>query len=172
MSTQQDSLASGERSAPAISRRSAELAVGFVVAAFGLLAIVSNYLIGAGWAEDGPQAGYFPLRMGVAIFIASIVVIVQAVRKNDRSAFVERAQLKLVATVLLPLVVYIAAIKVTGIYVASALFIGIFMTLVGKFHWWKSAATGVGINLALFWVFEIMFKVPLPKGPLEQLLGY
>lgn len=162
----------GPDPATAISRRSAEIAVAAVVAAFGLLAIVSNYLLGAGWAEDGPQAGYFPLRMGVAICIASLVVLVQALRKNDRSAFVERAQLKLVATLFLPLVVYIASIKLIGIYVASALFIGIFMKLVGKFNWWKSAAAGIGINLVLFWVFEIMFMVPLPKGPLEHLLGY
>jgi hypothetical protein len=159
-------------SAAVITKRSAEIAVGVIVAAFALLAIASNYQLGAGWAEDGPQAGYFPLRMGVAILVASIVVIAQAVRKNDRSAFVEQAQLKLVATVLLPLVVYIAAIKFTGIYVASALFIGIFMTLVGKFHWLRSAVTGIVINLVLFWIFEIMFKVPLPKGPLEHLLGY
>jgi hypothetical protein len=172
MSIEQTSLDGPGHSATAITRRTAELVVGCIIAAFGLTAIVSNYLLGAGWAEDGPQAGYFPLRMGVAIFIASIVVIVQALRKNDRSAFVEREQLKLVATVLLPLIVYIAAIKFTGIYVASALFIGIFMRLVGKFSWWKSAAAGIGINLVLFWVFEIMFKVPLPKGPLEQLLGY
>jgi hypothetical protein len=168
----EESVDNVEHTEAAISRRSAEIGVGVIVAAFGLLAIVSNYMLGAGWAEDGPQAGYFPMRMGVAIFIASIFVIIQAWRKNDRSAFVERGQLKLVATVLLPLIVYIAAIRFVGIYVASALFIGIFMSLVGKFSWWKSAVAGIGINLVLFWVFEIMFKVPLPKGPLEQLFGY
>lgn len=172
MSTQQESHEHAARSATAITKRSAELAVGLLVAAFALMAIVSNYLLGAGWAEDGPQAGYFPLRMGIAIFIASIVVIVQAVRKNDRSAFVERAQLKLVAIVLVPLTVHIASIQLVGMYVASTVFIALFMTLVGKFSWWKSAATGVGINLVLFWVFEIFFMVPLPKGPLERLLGY
>ena len=172
MSTQQESPLAVEPSATAITRRTAEIAVGFVVGAFGLLAIVSNYLLGAGWAEDGPEAGYFPFRMGIAIFIASIAVIVQAVRKNDRSAFVERGQLKLVAIVLVPLTVHIASIQFIGIYVASALFIGIFMRFVGKFSWWKSAVTGVGINLVWFWVFEILFMVPLPKGPLEHLLGY
>jgi putative tricarboxylic transport membrane protein len=172
MSNQEEIHGSVEPSAAVITKRSAEIGVGVIVAAFALLAIVSNYQLGAGWAEDGPQAGYFPLRMGVAILIASIVVIVQAVRKNDRSAFVEHTQLKLVATVLLPLVVYIAAIKFVGIYVASALFIGIFMTLVGKFSWWRSAITGIAINVVLFWIFEIMFMVPLPKGPLEHLLGY
>jgi putative tricarboxylic transport membrane protein len=172
MSTQEEIHGSVAPSATVVTRRSAEIAVGIVVAAFGLLAIVSNYQLGAGWAEDGPQAGYFPLRMGVAILIASIAVVIQALRKNDRTAFIEHTQLKLVATVLLPLVVYIGAVQFIGIYVASALFISIFMWLVGKFSWWRSAVTGVGVSLVLFWIFEIMFTVPLPKGPLEHLFGY
>jgi hypothetical protein len=159
-------------SATVITKRTAEIVVGIVVAAFALLAIVSNYQLGAGWAEDGPQAGYFPMRMGLAILLASIVVVVQAVRKNDRSAFLEHTQFKLVAIVLLPLIVYISAVQFIGIYVASALFIGIFMWLVGKFSWVRSAITGVSVSLVLFWIFEIMFTVPLPKGPLENLLGY
>jgi len=172
MSTQEDLHGSVAPSATVITKRTAEIAVGVVVAAFALLAIVSNYQLGAGWAEDGPQAGYFPLRMGLAILLASIVVIIQALRKNDRSAFLEREQLKLVATVLLPLILYIAALQFIGVYVASALFIGIFMWLVGKFTWYRSAITGLGVSLVLFWIFEIMFTVPLPKGPLEQLFGY
>jgi putative tricarboxylic transport membrane protein len=172
MSTQEEIHGSVEPSPAVITKRTAEIAVGFIVMAFALLAIITNYRLGAGWGEEGPQAGYFPLRMGVAIFIASIVVIVQAFAKNDRSPFVEQTQLKLVATVLLPLILYIAAIKFIGIYVASALFIGIFMRLVGKFGWPRSVVTAIIINLVLFWTFEIMFKVPLPKGPLEHLLGY
>jgi putative tricarboxylic transport membrane protein len=172
MSDQEQGHDSVASSAAVITRRSAEIAVGIFIGAFALMAIISNYQLGAGWADDGPQAGYFPLRMGVAILVASIVVLIQAVRKNDRSAFVEHAQLKLVATVLLPLIVYIAAIGFIGIYVASALFTGIFMRLVGKFNWWRSTITGAGMSLVLFWVFEILFLVPLPKGPLEQLFGY
>jgi putative tricarboxylic transport membrane protein len=172
MATQEEIHGSVAPSATVLTKRTAEIAVGIVVAAFGLLAIVSNYQLGAGWAEDGPQAGYFPLRMGVAILLASILVIVQALRKNDRTAFLEREQLKLVATVLLPLILYIAALQFIGVYVASALFIGIFMWLVGKFTWYRSAITGVSVSLVLFWIFEIMFTVPLPKGPLEQLFGY
>jgi hypothetical protein len=163
--------AAGE-SDTAVTRRTAELVIGVLLALFGLLAIVSNYQIGAGWASDGPQAGYFPLRMGVIILFCSIIVIAQALAKNDRSAFVERAQLRLVATVLLPLIVYVAAIQFTGIYVASAIFIGAFMAFIGKFSWWKAAGVGAGFSLALFWIFEFMFQVPLPKGPIEALFGF
>ena len=65
-----------------------------------------------------------------------------------------------------------AALQMIGIYVASSLFIGIFMWLVGKFGPLRSAITGIGVSLVLFWIFEIMFTVPLPKGPLEQMFGY
>jgi putative tricarboxylic transport membrane protein len=156
----------------AITIRTVELIVGGLLAALALLVIWSNYRLGAGWAPDGPQSGYFPFRLGIVILLASITIIIQAILKADRSAFVERAQLKLVAIVLLPLVVYVAAIQGLGIYVPSALFIGIFMMAVGKFSWWKAIVTGVGTALVIFWIFELQFQVPLPKGPLEQLFGF
>ncbi len=161
-----------EGSEAAITIRTAELIVGGLLAALALLVIWSNYRLGAGWASDGPQAGYFPFRLGIVILLASITVIAQAILKADRSTFVERAQLKLVAIVLLPLIVYVAAIQVVGIYVPSALFIGIFMMAVGKFSWWKASVIGAGTTLAIFWIFELQFQVPLPKGPLEQLFGF
>lgn len=172
MSAPSDTPHSGVQSRTAVTRRTAELVVGALLAAFGTLVVVTNYGLGAGWAEDGPQAGYFPSRMGAFILIGSIAVIIHAIRSNDRSPFVETSQLKQVAIVFIPLLLYVGALQVLGIYVASALFIGLFMIFVGRFKWWQAALVGGGINLLLFWVFEMQFLVPLPKGPLERLLGY
>jgi hypothetical protein len=172
MSAHTESPDRGEASQTVITTRTAELVTGALLAAFGMLVVVSNYRIGAGWADDGPQAGYFPMRMGAFILIASIAVLVHALLTNDRSAFVEKEQLRQVATVLLPLVLYVAALQFVGIYVASALFIALFMIFIGKFALWKAAAVAIGINLLLFWVFEVQFLVPLPKGPLESFFGY
>jgi hypothetical protein len=46
------------------------------------------------------------------------------------------------------------------------------MRVMGKFIWLKIILISVGISVTLFWMFEIQFMVPLPKGPLESLLGY
>ena len=59
----------------------------------------------------------------------------------------------------------------SGIYVASALYIGFFMRWLGRYPWWKVAAVSIGNSVAFFLIFEVWFKVPLPKGPLENLLG-
>ena len=44
------------------------------------------------------------------------------------------------------------------------------MRWLGKYAWWKVAAVSIGNSVVFFLIFEIWFKVPLPKGPLERLL--
>jgi hypothetical protein len=42
----------------------------------------------------------------------------------------------------------------------------------GAFSWWQRLLSGVLTMVVVFVVFELQFKVPLPKGPLENWLGY
>ena len=81
---------------------------------------------------------------------------------------------KRVLTVLLPAAVYVLCVKFVGLYVASAIYIAIFMVWLGKYAWWKSIVVGVVINAFFFMMFEVWFKVPLFKGVLNPLgfLGY
>ena len=129
--------------------------------------------LGARWAEDGPQAGYFPFYIGLLVCLSALVNFVMALvsRKDGGRDFVELDKLKLVLAVLVPSGIYVAAISWIGIYVASTLFIAGFMRWLGKYAWWKVAAVSIGTMVVFFLVFESWFKVPLPKGPLENLLG-
>jgi len=45
------------------------------------------------------------------------------------------------------------------------------MRWLGKYAWWKVAAVSIGNSVVFFLVFEVWFKIPLPKGPLEAALG-
>jgi hypothetical protein len=139
----------------------------------GAIVVFDSVRLGARWAEDGPQAGYFPFYIGLLVCISAVVNLVMALvnRKDAERDFVELDKLKLVLAVLIPSAIYVAAISWTGIYVASALFIAFFMRWLGKYPWWKVAAVSIGTMVAFFLIFESWFKVPLPKGPLENLLG-
>ena len=57
-------------------------------------------------------------------------------------------------------------------FVAAVLFIGLFMRWLGKYPWWKVAAVSLGTAVVFFLIFERWFLVPLPKGPVETLLGF
>jgi hypothetical protein len=156
----------------AFGQRSAEIAVAALFLLSGAIVVYDSVRLGARWAEDGPEAGYFPFIVGVLICIAAAVNLVAVftwARETDKP-FVEVGQLKMVLAVLLPSAVYVALIGWIGIYVASALFVAFFMRWLGKYDWWKLAAVSLGNSVFFFLVFEIWFKIPLPKGPLEALL--
>lgn len=154
-------------------RRHAELGVALVLLLLAALVAWDNLRIGAGWSADtGPQPGYFPLRVGVALGVCGAAVLVQALRSTSDALFASWLQLRRVCQVLLPLTVYVALIAPLGIYVASTLFIAAFMVFAGRYAVWKGLALAAFTSALVFFVFEVQFKVPLPKGPLEAWLGY
>ena len=157
-----------------LSERAIGAFTAVVIFIVGAVMMIDNYLIGAGWSRVGPESGYFPFRIGAITCVASVVVLLRTLFGKTRSTkiFVTWARLKLVLKVLVPTIAYVLAIQLIGIYVASALFIGAFMRVMDKSGWLKTLLISIGVNLALFWMFEIQFMVPLPKGPVEALFGY
>jgi len=157
----------------AASVRAAEMGTALVIFLAGALVAFDSYRLGAGWGDDGPQAGYFPFYVGLLICLSGAAVFVGALRDAALAAesFVEREQLALILTVLVPTVVYVAVIAYLGFYVASTLYIAYFMWKLGKYSWLKIVPVSIGVSVAFFLVFETWFQVPLPKGPLEAALG-
>jgi hypothetical protein len=158
---------------PALRLRAAEIGVALFLLLLGSLLIIDSLRLGMRWVADGPQPGYFPFYLGVFICAACLVTIVLALRMpaERNKTFVEVGQLKLVLSVLAPSAVFVALVGYIGIYVAAVIFVAFFMRWLGKYPWWKVAVVSLGQSVILFVIFEIWFLVPLPKGPLERLLG-
>lgn len=151
-----------------------DAATAVVVFAIGVVMMIDNHRIGSNWAADGPESGYFPFHIGLILCIASVAVLLKSLfgKQRNREIFVSWLRFRLVLMVLAPTALYVLAIQFLGIYLASTFFIAAFMRVLGKISWIKTVLISVGVNVLLFWMFEIQFMVPLPKGPLEALLGY
>jgi len=163
----------GEEHRAAFRAKGAEV---FVAAGFlllGALVIYDSVRLGIGWRDvDGPRPGYFPFYVGLLIAVSALVNVAHAllVPREKDGTFVERGQLKLVLTVLVPTAIYAALVGWIGIYVSSVLFIAFFMRWLGKYPWWKVLVVSVGAAVVFYLIFEIWFQVPLPKGPVESFL--
>jgi putative tricarboxylic transport membrane protein len=156
----------------AVSRRTMDVVVALLFIAVGVLVVVDSMRVGFRWGSDGPQAGYFPFYIGLIIIGASVANLVRAIMRDPNGVFVERGQLALVMQVLVPTSIFVAAVTWLGMYVSAALFIAVFMGWLGRYPAWKIAPVAIAVPIALFVLFEIWFLVPLPKGPIEDLLGY
>ena len=158
-----------------IQTRWVEAAVGLLIALLGILVVVDSHRVGAAWGDDGPQSGYFPNGIGWILIICGVWIAFQQVRRWRQDAatvFVSYADFKPVLAMFLPTIGYVALIWFVGIYVASAIFIAGFMTIQGKYKWFPTLCVSVGVPLVIFVLFEIWFLVPLPKGPIENMLGF
>jgi hypothetical protein len=158
----------------AFGRKAAEVGVAVFFLAVGALVITDSLRLGAGWQEvHGPRPGYFPFYVGALMCAASAINLVRAlmVKRAGDVVFVEVDQLKLVLSVLVPTAFYAGLVTWIGIYVASAVYIAFFMRWLGRYPWWKVGAVALGTVTVFYVVFEKWFKVPLPKGPLERVLG-
>src|SRR6478672_8932770 len=151
-----------------------EAAVAALLLVLAIVVAQGSLKLGAGWTSDGPGSGYFPFYVGLILAIASAGTLYQALlgRKRNTEIFVDHEQLRRVLIVLVPALLFVGVIALLGMYVASAIYIAVFMVVLGKFGYAKSVAV---ITAAVFFLmFEVWFKVPLFKGAIDPLafLGY
>ena len=150
-----------------------ELLLALLLIVVAVIAMTDSLRLGAGWADDGPQSGYFPFYIGVTLLLAALAIALQTVLRwrIARTSFANATQIASVARMFVPIVLFVAGLSLLGIYVAAMLYIGLFMRWQGRFSWWRCALIGIAVPCLLFGLFELWFHVPLPKGPLEQWLG-
>lgn len=153
-----------------ISRRTLEVSVAGLISAFAALVIYGSLQLQSGWSPTGPEAGYFPLRLGVLLLVVGLLLTFQAARGTARDeVFSTGEQLRRVLSQFIPTVVLALAAPFTGFYLAAAVFLAFMARVHGGFGWGKAVGVGVLAAVVMFAVFEIWFGVPLTRGPLEEL---
>jgi putative tricarboxylic transport membrane protein len=152
--------------------RAAELVTASVLILLGGIVLFDAVRLGFGWGPDGPRSGFFPFWLALIMVVVCVAIIAQAVRRAENKSFVSREQLGSVLKVLWPALAFVALIRFVGLYVSAALYMGFYMRWVGRHSWATVVLIALGVSIGAFLVFEKWFLVPMPKGPLEEWLGY
>jgi len=70
------------------------------------------------------------------------------------------------------MVAVIALLRYLGIYLGGAIYLAGYMIFVGRQHRVTVALVSILLPLAMFFIFERWFLLPLPKGILLEYLLY
>ena len=163
-----------QESTPFISRFAVENAFALFTLAFGAAIIHGALEFSIGWGDIGPEAGYFPFRVGTLIVLASLVNLARAIVRRKALAaevFLTREQGRHVAVFAVPVIALVGVAVGLGIYVATALYLLFMVGFVARHRSWVTIVVSLGTPLVLFLLFEYVFLTPLLKGPLENWLG-
>jgi putative tricarboxylic transport membrane protein len=133
------------------------LSVGYLVMALGMPA--------GEIASPGP--GMFPTGVGIAAVVISLIVIAEAVFKRSEAGpivlprgYELRQSLIFMAT----LVGFIVILPLAGQYVASTLYVAVFLRFAGRLSWLRAVLFGVLIGAGLTFVFSAGLGIALPRG--------
>ncbi len=157
---------------PEVALRAADVTTALVLAAGGILVLGDALRIGVGWSTDGPQSGFFPFWLAIALLACCASIVVREIRRGDRKPFIRREAMEPVLKVLAPAIAFVVLTQLIGLYVATALYMGFYMRWIGRHSWLATVGLSLAVPVITFLVFEVWFLVPMPKGPLEASLGY
>jgi hypothetical protein len=71
--------------------------------------------------------------------------------------------------IVLPTIAAVALIGYLGFYVITALYMSFFAAVIGRYRWHWIPVIAVLFPLALYLIFEVGFRVGLPKSELYDL---
>ena len=154
-----------------VSGRSLEAGTALITGAFGAAVVISSLDNGIGWGAGGVDAGTFPFIVGLIILTGSIFNLVQG-WLQARDIMLRPSELKRLAALFVPAVIYVGVIPLIGVYVASAFYV------FGALAWHKRGsfvfcgAAAIGTAVALYLIFELTFQISLPRGLLGDFIGF
>jgi Tripartite tricarboxylate transporter TctB family len=153
-----------------ISRRALEAVTAILTGSFGLAIVISSLDNGIGWGSDGVDPGTFPFITGVIILAGSLYNLVRSL--GAIGIAVSGTDLRRIAGLFVPAAIFVGAIPLAGMYLASAGYIFGVLALPKHQSLPRALIIALSTPLALYIVFERMFQVSLPHGELAAALGY
>ena len=156
-----------------LTRFTMEVATALVTGLLGVVVCYGSLEFGTGWGDAGPQPGYFPFYVGLIIILASAFNMAMGiVHYRDRvEEFLTGEQGQRILAFFGPMFLFVLISSFLGVYVGMILYLFCVMVFQGSYRPPKALAVSLITAVANYFLFEVWFKVPLLKGPLEALIG-
>lgn len=135
------------------------LVTAVVIAALAVGAIVGSLALGVG-SPGQPGPGTWPLLMGVALLVLSVVLAFLARRTTDAERFT-RASWQVLAG-LVTMILFVSAIGVIGFEIPAALLTFVWLRYLGGESWRLSIVISIAVVIAFYAIFVGALSVRIP----------
>ncbi|WP_198174167.1 tripartite tricarboxylate transporter TctB family protein [Mesorhizobium xinjiangense] len=145
-----------------------------ILASLGLMWKSADGL-SVGWIPGaGPGSGFWPFWLAVIMLLSSIATLVRwflraTPQSRSDEAFVDRDTVQIVGLTVLALFFLLLASHYFGMYVSLMAFLLFYLRFIGGHSWTLSITLMVFIPTFVFFFFEYLMTIPLPKGITEPL---
>ena len=148
------------------THRAVEFGVVICLLVLSVVLLLESIELGPGWGESGPQPGFFPFVLTIAMILGTLGVFYANVyREPNQHPFFEVSQeVQDLLRVGIPIFVAIVLVRWLGIYVASGLYLALFMAWYGRFRWYQALAGGILLPTIMWLTLREGFNIPMPMS--------
>ncbi len=144
----------------------AEVVAGALVLAFGA-SVLAGALQFPFLLEGVPGPGFLPLLISCGILGSGVVLITGSIRgtiKTENPRWAALAGWRRVGLMLASMTAAFLLLELLGFLIVTTLFMGVMIFCLGVRSWRVLATVPVLSAIALYAVFAVWLRVPLPKG--------
>jgi len=128
----------------------------------------------AGGAPGGLSGGFYPFWSAAVLLVFGALVALRSLTTPQAATgvFKDRQSVTSVLTLAVPMVVAVALIPYLGFYLMTGLYMGFFAAVLGRYKWYWVLAIAVLFPLVIYAIFELGFRVALPKSIFYDLVRF
>ncbi len=158
-----------------MTKKNLDILVGFIFFAFaGLLFIAAGFMPTREGGIPALNTGFYPRLLAIILAVLSVLMVLEAVRKQADSGQVEvwwttKAAMFMFAFTIVLLVLYPFVMKTFGFATASLLFITSLTWMLSDKNNRKPVSiiiVSVGLTALLYIIFKMILAIPFPHGML------
>ncbi len=141
--------------------------VGILLLIFSVLVIIASgdlvYVV-----EFSPGAGFFPFWLGISLLICSLILLVGStilkLHRTEKNPLPGKPAFLRIIAILGSLLVSILLFERIGFLITMSLFVAFLLIFLEKYRWYSGILISVLMVSAVYGIFKIWLKVPLPSG--------
>lgn len=156
--------------------RKADIVCAVIILCIGILVMYDAIRLNIRWGMNGPEAGFFPFILSLLVVIGCLIVVAQAIAKkgvaNSDKLFIPKGALKPLAKCVIPAALMVLLTEYIGLYIAAGLYMAVYMRWIGRNRWATVILISIIVPLSTYFLFDKFFLIPMPKGSLEDILGF
>lgn len=128
-----------------------------------------------GWVSGaGPGSGFWPFWLSFVMLLSSLATLARCFfgatpQSRSTEQFMDRETVQIVGTTVAALFFLILGASYFGLYVSLIAFLLFYLRILGGHSWGLSVGLTLFIPIFVFFFFEYLMTIPLPKGITQPL---
>ncbi len=137
-----------------------------VIAAVAMFDSRGTWNIAPGTAPGDVGASWYPFWTATLMGVAAMFVAYTAITtpQPKEGVFQTRQSVTSVLKLVVPMFLYAASFTWLGFYIATGIYMAFFAWFLGHYKWHGIALAGLVTPLAVYTLFEVAFRLILPKS--------